>query len=64
MKLVDVYWTEYINRLVIECDCGCRFDGPSNWSIQCCPRCRTCALWHGVEPKAGEWDVPQMQIEL
>jgi hypothetical protein len=61
MQLIDVYWTAYVNRLVIRCDCGISFDGPSNYSVQQCPACGRLELWHGVQPKLGDWDYPVMQ---
>ena len=46
MKLIDVYWTNIINVLVIKCDCGKQFEYPSNYSLVECPNCKNKEVWH------------------
>jgi hypothetical protein len=50
MKLVDVYWTPRVNRLVVTCDCGNAIDHPSNYSMVVCNVCRRAELWHSIDP--------------
>jgi acetone carboxylase gamma subunit len=39
MQIVDAYWTQIVNMLVIVCDCGYRFDHRADrWRLRC-PRC-------------------------
>lgn len=36
MKIIDVYWTKYRNRLIIECACGNKIDHPADkWKVHC-----------------------------
>jgi len=46
MELLDVYWTNNVNMLVINCDCGKQFDYPSNYSLIECPECGYKEIWH------------------
>jgi len=50
MKLIDVYWTPELNRIVVLCNCGNVIDTWSNNSTVHCERCGRHELWHGVGP--------------
>ncbi len=54
MNLIDVTWTNQVNILTIECDCGTKFNGLSSYSQQQCPTCLHIEYWHGVSPKSND----------
>ena len=46
MYLVDCYWTNIVNVLIIECDCGHTFHYPCNYSLVICSNCQNKEVWH------------------
>jgi len=39
IKILDAYWTERVNVLILICQCGCRFEHKaSRWNVMC-PKC-------------------------
>jgi hypothetical protein len=60
VKIVDVEWTSYVNRLTIVCDCGMEFKHWARFTQAKCPRCGLVNAWH-------EWpwgNLPQATVEL
>ncbi len=56
MILLEVYWTEKVNMLVIKCECECKFHYPSSYSLVSCPQCSYIEYWHDFDPKGGPND--------
>lgn len=52
MELVNVEWTQTVNKLTVKC-CGIEFHRPSNFSLVQCPICGKIEYWHGPYPL---WD--------
>ncbi len=47
MNIVDVYWTETRNTLVVKCDCGEEFRWPTNVTLMECFNCDNKEWWYG-----------------
>ncbi len=63
-KVVDVYWTDFVNQLIMECgECGTRFRWSSNISVCCCP-CGACAYWHDFNgSEEAKYPVAEVALE-
>lgn len=46
MTIIDVYWTNWVNHLVIKCNCGQIIDHPCNYAQVFCVRCHRKQIWH------------------
>ena len=46
MVIYDVYWTNRINILKVKCDCGNKFEWPTNISMIYCHFCENKEWWH------------------
>lgn len=46
MVIYDVYWTDKVNMLKVECDCGLNFRWQTNISLITCINCGNMKWWH------------------